>query len=163
MKVGVVQRMRWVVSTNHLRVRRWLAQVNMYALTIWAVLTLNFVLPRALPGDPILDMQDPWLGTNDVGQDILSELIYGAHLSLLVGVVAGTLTLILATLIGMVSGYVGGTFDAAWMRLIDILMAIPHLPLMILIAARTFTSRSSHGGAAGICAVGNCRLVSSFA
>jgi peptide/nickel transport system permease protein len=75
------------------------------------------------------------LGTNDVGQDILSELIYGTRISLLIGVLAGGLTLALASLVGMFAGYVGGSVDHLLMRLVDVLMAIPHLPLMILVVA----------------------------
>jgi peptide/nickel transport system permease protein len=67
MKVGMPQR---VISINRIersvdwafpkkRVPRWRTQVGMYVFTIWAVLTLNFLLPRAIPGDPILEMQDP--------------------------------------------------------------------------------------------------------
>jgi ABC-type dipeptide/oligopeptide/nickel transport system permease subunit len=92
--------------------------------------------PSAYSGNPLeRPSAAHWLGTNDVGQDILSELIYGARISLLVGMVAGALTLGLATLVGMIAGYVGGKVDTVWMRLIDVLMAIPHLPLMMLIAA----------------------------
>jgi peptide/nickel transport system permease protein len=90
--------------------------------------------PAAYSGNPL---ERPsvahLLGTNDVGQDILSELIYGTRVSLLVGAVAGGLTVALATLTGMLAGYLGGPIDQLLMRLVDLLMAIPHLPLMILL------------------------------
>jgi peptide/nickel transport system permease protein len=75
------------------------------------------------------------LGTNDVGQDILSELIYGARVSLTVAAGAATGTVILAVLIGGAAGYAGGWIDMLLMRLVDLLMALPRLPLLLLINA----------------------------
>ncbi len=118
-----------------------LAHVGVGIIGFYLVMAL--FASRLAPYDPSAYTGNPleWpsrlhpLGTNDVGQDILSELIYGARVSLLVGSVAGGLTLVLATLVGVTAGYLGGRVDAVLMRLVDILMAIPHLPLMILIAA----------------------------
>lgn len=75
------------------------------------------------------------LGTNDVGQDILSELIYGARVSITVAAGAATGTVILAVLFGGAAGYAGGWIDWLLMRLVDLLMALPRLPLLILINA----------------------------
>ncbi len=92
--------------------------------------------PAAYSGNPLeRPSAAHLLGTNDVGQDILSELLYGARIALLLAIVAGGLTAALAMLVGMTTGYRGGMVDASLMRLVDVLMAIPHLPLMILIAA----------------------------
>lgn len=92
--------------------------------------------PDAYSGAPLErpSTQHP-LGTNDVGQDLLSELIYGTRISLLVGSIAGGLALVLAALVGMSAGYLGGWTDLLLMRLVDVLMAIPSVPLMILVAA----------------------------
>jgi peptide/nickel transport system permease protein len=75
------------------------------------------------------------LGTNDVGQDILSELIYGARISLLVGFLAASIALSIAILVGTLAGFMGGLVDAVLMRTVDALLVIPRLPLMIVIAA----------------------------
>jgi len=75
------------------------------------------------------------LGTNDVGQDILSELIYGARVSLIVAAGTAIGTVILAVCIGGAAGYLGGWIDLLLMRLVDLLMALPRLPLLILINA----------------------------
>ncbi len=75
------------------------------------------------------------LGTNDIGQDILSELLYGARTSLLIGFTAAAIAILLGTLVGVVAGYAGGWVDAALMRLVDVVLVIPFLPLMILLAA----------------------------
>lgn len=92
--------------------------------------------PAAYSGNPLErpSAAHP-LGTNDVGQDILSELVYGARIALLLAAAAGGLTLALAALVGLTAGYFGGLVDALLMRLVDVLLAIPHLPLMIILAA----------------------------
>jgi ABC-type glutathione transport system ATPase component/ABC-type dipeptide/oligopeptide/nickel transport system permease subunit len=73
------------------------------------------------------------LGTNDVGHDILSELIFGTRISLLVGILSATIGIILGSLIGILSGSSPGIIDTALMRIIDLLLAIPFIPLMIVI------------------------------
>ena len=75
------------------------------------------------------------LGTNDVGQDLLSELIFGVRISLTIGFLAAVLAVSIGTLAGVVAGYFGGWVDAALMRLVDIVLVVPFLPLMILLAA----------------------------
>ncbi|MBP8973331.1 MAG: ABC transporter permease [Anaerolineae bacterium] len=75
------------------------------------------------------------LGTNDVGQDILSELIYGARISLTVAAGAAMGTVILAVLVGGAAGYAGGWLDLVLMRLVDMILALPRLPLLILVNA----------------------------
>ena len=73
------------------------------------------------------------LGTDDVGRDMLSRLIYGARLSLFVGVLVVTLSLAAGVLIGLVSGYVGGYVDTMIMRCMDIMLALPSLLLAMAI------------------------------
>lgn len=75
------------------------------------------------------------LGTDDVGRDILSRLIYGARLSLAVGIVAVTASLVLGILMGLVAGYFKGMIDTAIMRIVDIMLAMPSLLLAIAIVA----------------------------
>lgn len=76
-----------------------------------------------------------WLGTNDVGRDILSELIYGVRISMTIGFLAAAVSISIGTLVGVVAGYFAGWVDVALMRLVDIVLVIPFLPLMILLAA----------------------------
>jgi ABC-type dipeptide/oligopeptide/nickel transport system permease subunit len=73
------------------------------------------------------------LGTDDAGKDVLSQLIYGARISLIVGFTASFMSLIIGTIIGMISGYFGGKIDSFFMRLVDFLLVIPTLPLMLII------------------------------
>lgn len=75
------------------------------------------------------------LGTNDIGQDIFSEIIYGTRTSLLIGILAAVLAIFLGTLVGVIAGYTGGAVDAVLMRIADVVLVVPFLPLMILLAA----------------------------
>ncbi len=75
------------------------------------------------------------LGTDDLGRDMLSRLIFGARLSLLTGLVVVTLSLAIGTTLGLLAASAGGAVDAAVMRLMDIVLAFPSLLLAIVIVA----------------------------
>ena len=78
---------------------------------------------------------DHWLGTDDLGRDILSRLLTGARYSLLISVMAVTLAMIAGVCLGIISGYVGGSIDEVLMRILDSFMALPSLVLALAIAA----------------------------
>ncbi|NKM90800.1 ABC transporter permease subunit [Rhizobium leguminosarum] len=75
------------------------------------------------------------LGTDAVGRDILSRLIYGARFSLFIGVVVVTFSVISGVLIGLVAGFFRGRIDTAIMRLMDIILAFPSLLLALVLVA----------------------------
>jgi oligopeptide transport system permease protein len=74
-----------------------------------------------------------WLGTDSLGRDMLSRLIYGARVSMSVGIVTALLSLLIGTLYGATAGWWGGRVDAVMMRAIDILFSIPTMVLLILV------------------------------
>jgi ABC-type dipeptide/oligopeptide/nickel transport system permease subunit len=74
-----------------------------------------------------------WLGTNGVGQDLASQILNGARVSLFVAVLAGGGTLLIGAVVGMVAGWAGGAVDAVLMRIVDLVLVVPKVPLLIVI------------------------------
>jgi peptide/nickel transport system permease protein len=79
--------------------------------------------------------RDHLLGTDDLGRDLLLRLLYGGQVSLFVGLIGATAAGVLGTIVGVVAGYLGGRIDALLMRLTDAVIALPLLPLLIVLAA----------------------------
>jgi peptide/nickel transport system permease protein len=100
--------------------------------------------PLIAPYDPIQVNADQifeprswshWLGTDEIGRDLLSRLIHGARISLFIGIVAVAFKTILGTTIGLVTGYFEGVIDHFLMRCLDVLYAFPRTLLALLILA----------------------------
>ncbi len=90
--------------------------------------TERVALPLQRPGDENI------LGTNDLGQDLFSELIAGTRASLFTGVIVSLIAVCLGAVVGLTSGYLGGWLDSLLMRLTDLILVLPFLPLVILIS-----------------------------
>ena len=131
--------------------RLWQNKTAMAGLVIIAVFVLTAVFaPYISPYDPVdaslYDQLKPpvwhengaWkniLGTDDLGRDILSRIIWGARVSLIVAVVSVGLAFVLGTLLGSVSGYYKGSLDNGIMRVMDIILAFPYILLAIVVVA----------------------------
>lgn len=76
-----------------------------------------------------------WLGTDNLGRDVLAYLMSGARSSLFVGVTATVISMVLGTLIGITSGYLGGWVDTLLMRITDFFLVLPWLPFCMVLAA----------------------------
>jgi len=114
-----------------------------------AGIVLGFVLlavlaPALVPYNPIQGILDDrlqsfsgthWLGTDELGRDLLSRILYGARVSLQIQIVAVVLALIVGVLLGSLSGYLGGYVDSIIMRCMDILLAFPGIFLALGIIA----------------------------
>jgi len=114
------------------------------AVVIVIMVLVAFLAPVLAPYDPYQpDMQnslapasaDHWLGTDALGRDTLSRLIYGSRTSLVVGLSAVAAALVLGGLLGTAAGFLGGVVQAVIMRVVDTLMAIPMLLLALTLAA----------------------------
>jgi len=125
--------------------RHRLAEVSLVFIAILLILSLAAPWIAQLRGiDPSMTdlhhrLEAPsaqyWLGTDDLGRDLFQRLLDGGRVSLLVGIAGAILSAILGALIGVVSGYLGGRLDAVLMRLTDGVIALPLLPLLIVLAA----------------------------
>ena len=100
------------------------------------------------------------LGTDDVGRDVLSRLIYGARISMGVGFMVVIFSLSIGTLLGLLAGYAGGFIDKVIMRLTDILMALPSILLAIVVVTILGQSLTNAVIAVGVVVIpGFIRLV----
>lgn len=124
--------------------RRLSSYAGLVGLTILIGLLLLALFPGLLaPYDPAETVGRPLqkpnefflLGTNDIGQDLLSELIWGTRASLSTGLIVGFLAVLIGTVVGLVAGFAAGLPSALLMRLTDLTLVLPFLPLVILLSA----------------------------
>lgn len=78
-----------------------------------------------------------WLGTDQIGRDVLSRLLYAMRISLLVGIMATLISTVIGVVLGLISGYFGGVADMVIMRFTDMVMSFPYI-LLVLVAAAVF-------------------------
>ena len=129
----------WQDAWNRLRKNK-MAVAGLITLILFCVLAL--ITPWIAPygyeqQNLILGATPPslehWLGTDTLGRDLLTRILYGGRVSLAVGFVATSVALVIGVLYGTIAGYVGGRVDAVMMRLVDILYALPFMIFIILL------------------------------
>ena len=119
-------------------------------LVLGALAVVAIAAPWLAPFDPLsVSLPDAllppsashWLGTDQLGRDVLSRLIYGTRISLVIGVIAVGVSMAVGTGVGLAAGYVGGWLDAVLMRLVDTLLAIPTIFLLLAVIAMNPAAR----------------------
>ncbi|HET7095663.1 MAG TPA: ABC transporter permease [Thermomicrobiales bacterium] len=125
-----------------LRRDRFAAAALLTILAIVLIALLAPVLPLASPTktDFGARLQSPLspghlLGTDQLGRDVLSRIVWGARVSLVVGALAAAIAAAAGSLVGLVAGYFGGTADTVIMRVIDVMLAFPNVLLAIALVA----------------------------
>ena len=117
---------------------------------VFALFVIAFLVALALLA-PLISPYDPssqnwtavrkapsvlhWFGTDDVGRDVLTRVIYGARASLMAGIISVAIAIVIGVPVGLISGYVGGFVDALIGRITDAMLACPFLILAIALAA----------------------------
>ena len=114
------------------------------AVVLAALAVVAIAAPWIAPHDPLqVNLPDALLppsaayplGTDQLGRDVLSRLIYGTRISLLIGFIAVGISVLVGCIVGAVAGFYGGWIDAALMRLVDTLLSIPSIFLLLAIIA----------------------------
>jgi peptide/nickel transport system permease protein len=132
----------WWAAARELARRHRLAALG--AGFVGLALLAAVTAPVVAPHDPLKQdlgnvLQTPsrahWLGTDDLGRDVLSRLLHGARVSLQAGVLTVLFALVVGVALGLVGGYVGGRVDEALMRVMDAVLAFPSLVLALAISA----------------------------
>jgi peptide/nickel transport system permease protein len=107
----------------------------MWLMAVLAPAIAPFRADQVFAGPRLADPSSThWFGTDEVGRDVFSRVLYGARLSLSVSVGSTALGVVIGTLIGVVSGYFLGWFDLLWQRVIDAFQALPALVMLMVIA-----------------------------
>jgi len=131
---------------SHLRIaiRRFTQhRVAMLGLVILAIMILASIFAPLLAPygvnqqDLFAQLQPPsahhLLGTDDLGQDVLTRLLYGGRISLSIGIIAALISMVIGVVVGALAGYFGGILDNVLMRFVDLLLAFPAIFLLLII------------------------------
>jgi ABC-type dipeptide/oligopeptide/nickel transport system permease subunit len=127
-----------VVTRSLLRNRVGMASLLLLLVLVLIAAVAPGLLPYSYAKQDLLHIFEPpsalhILGTDQLGRDVLTRLIYGARISLTVGFVAEAIILSVGILIGAITGYIGGKFDGVVMRFVDAMYAFPDLLLIIIV------------------------------
>lgn len=138
-KRGLGQRLTAAIATL---LRSRAATIGCLILLFWAAVAI--LAPHLAPFDPLAQdlanrLKGPgavhWFGTDELGRDIFSRVLYGARISMPLGLIVVAVSSVVGSIVGGISGYVGGLFDELVMRIADAVLAFPSLVLAMAITA----------------------------
>jgi len=130
------------VWTRLRRHRLAVASLALFSVIAVACLVAPVIAPYEFDSIDLESVRQPpstahWMGTDDLGRDHFTRVLYGGRVSILIGLLAAVLGTGLGAAIGAVAGYYGGRVEGVLMRVTDIAFAIPTLPLLIVLASYT--------------------------
>ena len=148
---GAIQgRSPWYLAWRRLRQDR-VAMISLVVMVLIILMAVFAPVTTALTGHPVNEqyrdvgltpegLPTPpsrtfLLGTDDLGRDILVRIAYGARISLLVGVAATAMTVVIGVVVGLAAGYLGGAVDTILARLIDVILSVPFLLVAIALVS----------------------------
>jgi oligopeptide transport system permease protein len=136
--------MSWTNEAAEQRKQRGQSALLVLSLALVLTITLaGFLAPLLSPHSPAglqegRILQGPswnhWMGTDGLGRDLFTRILYGARVSLTVGIGTGLIALVIGSLYGLVSGYAGGALDSFLMRVVDVFYSLPDLLIFILLS-----------------------------
>ena len=150
-EAGAIQgRSPWYLAWRRLRQDR-VAMISLVVMVLIILMAVFAPVTTALTGHPVNEqyrdigltpegLPTPpsrtfLLGTDDLGRDILVRIAYGARISLLVGVAATAMTVVIGVVVGLAAGYLGGAVDTILARLIDVILSVPFLLVAIALVS----------------------------
>ena len=114
------------------------------AMVVLVLFAVSLLAPLITPWEPdaidaynvlLPPSAEHWFGTDELGRDVFTRVVYGARISLKVGFVSVGIAVVIGTLLGLVSGFYGGLVDAVIMRLVDIMLCFPTFFLILAVIA----------------------------
>ena len=116
---------------------KWLIPAFVAGALVLLALLAPFIAPYAPDAIDLAGRRAPpsaahWFGTDDLGRDLLARVLFGARVSLAIGILAAGLTVALGAGVGAVAGWAGRWIDALLMRVADAILAVPRLPLLMI-------------------------------
>ena len=133
---SIFSRLRWIRLPKDRRVLAGICILGFFTLMAIFAPWLTPYGPHQVSGPPYSPPSPQhWMGTDELGEDIMSQVIYGSRVSLTVGFSVALAATFIGSLVGLLSGFYRGAVDEALMRATDIILILPSLPLAVILAA----------------------------
>ena len=125
-----------------------LVSLGAFAVIAAACAAAPWVAPYPFDGIDLMAVRHPpslqhWMGTDDLGRDVLTRMLFGGRVSILIGLLAAAMGATLGTGVGALAGFYGGLVDNLLMRVTDVAYAIPTLPLLIILSSYSHAAVTS--------------------